>query len=489
MILVILLLSVVFSEAQSVLDDKLNWDQIETIAKAEKSGVGIRFEDHLSWEQVQEKAKAEKKAIFLDIYTTWCGPCKFMEQNVYLLKEVGDYMNRNFVSVKVQMDVTTKDNEFVKSWYETSKKMAKEYNVTAYPTLLFLNSEGIPSFKLDAICKPVNFIKSAKMSLDSNNGFLGKLNQYEAGKDDAGFVLDLIMHAQELGLSDQANRIGKKYAASRTVSQLLTKENLMILYKTTTSSKDVGFSVFINQKEKVQNIEPLLAIGYLNALTDKIIREENVVPYLKSLNGKPDWPKISKNLKKWGAEGNLLLLKEKYIYEGDIADQNPLYIQKIKVFLDRNASWKEILNGIHSLKAGMGEERLVGNTILSMMNRIMKGQQIDFNEFLNAVEYYEKNFSVMYSALALNNWAWFSFLKTDNKVYLKKASEWSREAVKLDPSAGNMDTYANLLHKLGKQHEAIQWEENALSKDPNNLEFIETLEKIKKGKPTWNRDL
>lgn len=37
---------------------------------------GIHFEHTLTWQQVQEKAKAENKYIFIDCFTTWCGPCK-----------------------------------------------------------------------------------------------------------------------------------------------------------------------------------------------------------------------------------------------------------------------------------------------------------------------------------------------------------------------------------------------------------------------------
>ena len=35
---------------------------------------GIQFETG-SWKEVLQKAKQENKLIFVDLYTTWCGPC------------------------------------------------------------------------------------------------------------------------------------------------------------------------------------------------------------------------------------------------------------------------------------------------------------------------------------------------------------------------------------------------------------------------------
>ena len=58
----------------------------------------------LSLEEACKKAKTENKPIFLDCYTSWCGPCKMMANEVFTLKEAGDYFNKNFVCVKTDME-------------------------------------------------------------------------------------------------------------------------------------------------------------------------------------------------------------------------------------------------------------------------------------------------------------------------------------------------------------------------------------------------
>src|SRR5687768_4337454 len=63
---------------------------------AELSAQGIRFE-HGSWEQAKAKAKAGNKFIFVDAFTTWCGPCRYMSANIFPKPEVGTFFNQHFV--------------------------------------------------------------------------------------------------------------------------------------------------------------------------------------------------------------------------------------------------------------------------------------------------------------------------------------------------------------------------------------------------------
>src|SRR5580692_944424 len=71
-------------------------------------GQGVAFEHGLSWQEVLQKAKKENKYVFVDCYATWCGPCKWMDKNVYPIDSVGTFMNDRFISVRMQMDTTVK---------------------------------------------------------------------------------------------------------------------------------------------------------------------------------------------------------------------------------------------------------------------------------------------------------------------------------------------------------------------------------------------
>ncbi|MCU4156730.1 redoxin domain-containing protein [Carboxylicivirga sp. A043] len=90
---------------------------------------GIRFE-HGDWAQVKAKAKAAEKIIFIDFYTTWCGPCKNLSNNVFPQKQVGDFYNAHFISYKVDAEKGE------------GRELAKKFGVKAYPTLVFANANG-----------------------------------------------------------------------------------------------------------------------------------------------------------------------------------------------------------------------------------------------------------------------------------------------------------------------------------------------------------
>ena len=90
------------------------------------SAQGIVFFDG-TWEQALEKAREEEKPIFVDAYTTWCGPCKMMTQRTFPDPQVGDLFNANFISVKIDME------------QEAGLAFQRQYPVRAYPTLLFID--------------------------------------------------------------------------------------------------------------------------------------------------------------------------------------------------------------------------------------------------------------------------------------------------------------------------------------------------------------
>ncbi len=92
---------------------------------------GMKFE-HGSWTEILAKAKKENKYIIVDCFTTWCGPCKYMDSKIFPTKEAGDFFNANYLNVKIQFDSTANDNAEVKSWRKDMKAIEKEYAINAY---------------------------------------------------------------------------------------------------------------------------------------------------------------------------------------------------------------------------------------------------------------------------------------------------------------------------------------------------------------------
>ena len=115
-------------------------------------GEGIRFFKG-SFQEALKQAKAENKKVFVDFYTTWCGPCQLMSKNVFPDEEVGEYFNRHFINYQINAEDKTYLPE------------VKRYGVTAYPNMLILDTEGnVLGRQLGATDKN-GFLRFARLAL------------------------------------------------------------------------------------------------------------------------------------------------------------------------------------------------------------------------------------------------------------------------------------------------------------------------------------
>ena len=89
----------------------------------------VRFLDS-STDAVRKEAIAQDKLVFIDLYATWCGPCKAMERDVFSKKEVGDFMDEYFVAAKYDIDKPTR------------KALAGKHGIRSIHTYLVFNTEG-----------------------------------------------------------------------------------------------------------------------------------------------------------------------------------------------------------------------------------------------------------------------------------------------------------------------------------------------------------
>lgn len=103
-----------------------------------------------TWQEALAQAEAENKLLFVDAYAVWCGPCKWMDANVFTDREVGDYYNANFINYKLNME-TPNGREF-----------NSEYSVSAYPSLFFLNGDGTVAYKIRGSKPAAEFLAEGK---------------------------------------------------------------------------------------------------------------------------------------------------------------------------------------------------------------------------------------------------------------------------------------------------------------------------------------
>ncbi|WP_422107312.1 thioredoxin family protein [Winogradskyella sp.] len=115
------------------------------------------FEKEINWVTIEEAIELQKKApkkIIMDVYTSWCGPCKLLDKNTFHNEDVVDYINEHYYAVKFNAEgndsVTYKDQTFSNPGYDPAKakrrnsphEFTRYLRVSAYPTMVFFDEEA-----------------------------------------------------------------------------------------------------------------------------------------------------------------------------------------------------------------------------------------------------------------------------------------------------------------------------------------------------------
>lgn len=172
---------------------------------------GVKFEN-LTYQEALSKAKAENKLVFVDCYTSWCGPCHEMLKNVFPQPSVGDYMNKKFVCVKFDMEKGE------------GPELSNIFDIYCYPTFVFVKPDGKIQHKFTGWSSAEEFIEKAKATFDENKA-LGLLEEkYEKGVSDKEFLITYI-HALDDGCSyEKAIKVVEKLIKNLTLKEKISKE-------------------------------------------------------------------------------------------------------------------------------------------------------------------------------------------------------------------------------------------------------------------------
>lgn len=92
------------------------------------------------WDEGLKEARDRKVPVLVDVYTDWCGWCKRMDRDVYSQPEVRDYLNRKFVTVRLNAEAG--DAAHYQDEDYTARSLASHFGITGYPTTIFLRASG-----------------------------------------------------------------------------------------------------------------------------------------------------------------------------------------------------------------------------------------------------------------------------------------------------------------------------------------------------------
>jgi thioredoxin-related protein len=450
-------------------------------AQTSPLGKGIIWTDVFSWEQVLQKAKQENKFIFVDCYATWCGPCKWMDENVYQDDTIGKYFNDKFISIKLQMDTSKLDDERIKGWYADARIIKNKYQVNAFPTYLFFSPNGKIVHRDEGVRALEGFIAVGAEALNPDVQYYITIEKFYRNELDTAYMKKLARKAKGLKEDKLAHDIANEYISRLSTEALFTKDNILFMCEFTKSSKNRGFTIFKDSSKKISEIDERVNQSRCKNIVTGIINNEEIRPYSLVKNGKPDWGRIKSNLKKYGPLGEEALR----MYKPGI-----IFKTEIEPVLKINSDWNKILPLIKKQELDGNYEFVVGSTVVYYLNAVgFYHTEKNCKNLVAAATFYANSYSTLLGPQALNTWAWTVFENSSDRNELKKALEWSKRSNELGPGSPEyLDTYANLLYKLGYVKEAIDWQKKAVRTEEGIAKrpiFQQTLVKMQKGEKTW----
>lgn len=170
-----------------------------------------------TWAEIKAKAKKENKLIFMDAFTTWCGPCKWMSKNIFTDKTVADYYNTNFINAKIDMEKGE------------GLDIAKEYKVSCYPNLVYIDGDGKLVHRAAGSMEAAAFIDLGKTAYTPEKAFSAYQNKYDAGNRKPEFLTAYLDIMSQTCLPTTS--VATDYFASIKEEDILLPGNWNLLYQ------------------------------------------------------------------------------------------------------------------------------------------------------------------------------------------------------------------------------------------------------------------
>lgn len=426
---------------------------------------GIEFE-HVSWKEVLEKAKQTNKPIFVDVYTSWCGPCKKMSKDIFSLTEVGKVYNANFICYQIDAEKGE------------GLEIAKRYEVMSYPTYLFIKPDGSLFSRSTGFMVADKFIAVAHTAIADLNDpkpLAVWEKEYTQNKNDPSFLLDYMDKRSRLGKTN--TELFDEYLALLP-KELRVSDKIIEFYHNESRNLSLNSVAFKNLQDNTALFLPKLG-GYnyvfMNNAIESSFREacktknEQLLEQVVDANAKLPKNPQSK------------IKEELYMHYYMKTNDLDKYISNATIYCETslmNISTDSILRTDEKtlkLFETTQKKELVG--------------KIDSIRLLQLRDYMAHATRDKYSQ-ALNSVAWDFFEKVTDTKSLENALRWSKRSLELYPENHMyLDTYANLLYKLGRSEEAITKETEALNfgkiANSNVKVYEKTLARMKVGEKTW----
>lgn len=434
------------------------------------SAQGIQFQGD-SWDDVVKAAAAADKMIYLDVYTTWCGPCKMLEKTVFPDSAVGKAYNDRFINFKIDAE----KGEGI--------ALAKKFQVSGYPTGLFLSPDGEKViYKTMGFTDKESFIHRAEVAIEERKDPMTwerYMAEFKKGNTDKAFLEKFLEKSDRLQKNNDS--ILDAYVG-QYVKGMPDSQTLKFLYQNTHTLDNASVNIIYQNADVLYKADS-------NFVLDKWLNNLTYPTLEKAINHKDEavLNRLMTTFDKYSITGNMV--SGKYFYQSNFFEKTG-QAQKLSEAYAAEANYLMTIpdDKLKSLNQSLLEEAKAG--IIAQL-KAMKVPESSWDASVKATiaQHPQLNRQAEENmAIRLNAAAWDMVEnKVSDKVKLAQAIKWSEKSTTLLDGLPEWptvtDTYANLLYITGEKDKAIQTEKEALAKaeDSAKADFHATLDKMEKG--------
>lgn len=409
----------------------------------------VNFVD-LPSSKVFETAKQQHKPIVMDVYTTNCGPCRWMDKHVFNDSALAAFMNDSVISFKVDAGVLA------------NRSFCKEYSINSFPTFLYFDPEGELVYRTAGSVDAATF-KSQIITAIQNSNDVKPLKfwaaEFRSHATDTAFLYRYIQKCQMAGLPN--GQLIEDYLKLLPEEERYNKRNLELVLNNAKTLPLAGIAcdVILNCKESLKKwYSERDCNDYLDyALMNYTMGIIESAAY-DTIESKLDFAiKLTDNIKNPELKSPGYEYQIRGTYYNLIADYNR--------YADNTCEY-------------------IRTYLLPDSNRIVR----DTMQTLIALNMYIDNF----------------FYDVTDPAHLKDAIYWSQRGIKMAEANPMMREYfyydyldkkANLLYKTGNLSEAFKIKEQILAGIPDNAtglaqraKILDQMERMKREEVTWNRE-
>ncbi len=428
----------------------------------------VKFEK-MSWKDILQKSKKSNKPIFLDIYASWCEPCKSLEQNVYTDKVLGKFMNSNFINVKYDAE-------------KQESSLVEQLSIQVYPTLIYFNEKGEEINRYEGYRDVYEFQLEAEQNLlDARRPTLISLEtEYSQG----GRNEKLLRHLLQKRFEKNSDRYDNSEILENLLS-IIPKDSLL------------------NENNRTLIWQHLKSVNF-KSIAYQLIKENT--PVFKTAFGDyTDKDFID-------ATNSYIAVYE--LYRSDIHEDSLLVkCEQLRTYAKLNNSWignyeEQIYNALSSYYLSNNTNKFCQISESYLLQNYPLEEDINawkkrfFNTYENLLsqintsdsseiekESNEKKATILFKqeiGIIINNIVWAIYEHSEkDTLLLKRLLPYPKKAIELNQNEATLDTYAHYLFSIGAIKDATIFQNRAnryaLFFDAENQELISSeLDRIKK---------